>query len=181
MALTLVDFQWKVSVAEAYGSQEETMTEYFGWYYAVVNLFTGGIQFFLAGRILRRYGVASALVLLPASVFCGTSMILAASAQRIGLAAATVLKGTECFKRGINDPALQLMFKALPDAQRRAAITMTHGIAKPIAEIVAAVSLQAVVLVLTPHDISWLLLALIVGWGYIVYGAHSALSENTSN
>lgn len=182
-ALTLVEFQWKVAVADANaGAEAEAdMAAYFGLYYTGVNVVTGVIQLLLAGRILRRFGAAFALTLLPVSLLCGSLLILATSAQQIRISVATFLKGTESLRRGINDPALQLLFKSLPRTQRPAAVTTTHGIAKPLAELTAALFLQSVVLVISPRDISWLLLVLIAIWLYTSSRIYRLLQSTKSS
>lgn len=176
-ALTLVEFQWKVAVAAAHMGDAAEVTAYFGSYYIGVSLITGFVQLFLSGRLLQRFGVVVALLILPMSLLCGSLLVLMISKHQIRLWVATVLKGTESLRRGINDPALQLLFKALPATERHPAITRTHGIAKPLAELAAALLLQSVALVITPHDVSWLLLILIGLWLYGVSRINSLLKS----
>jgi len=179
-ALTFIEYQWKVSVADAKSGVEAAMAAYFGLYYTGMNIVTGVIQLLLAGRILRRFGALFALTLLPFSLLCGSILVLATSALHIRLWVSTLLKSTESLRRGINDPALQLLFKKVSRGQRELAVTKTHGIAKPLAELTAALGLQVIVLLITPAEISWLVLILIAVWFYLVARMYPILRSTFS-
>ncbi|MCA9188877.1 MAG: hypothetical protein R3E01_22780 [Pirellulaceae bacterium] len=162
--LTLIEFQWKVAVFDAHIGEDANVAQYFAGYYLSVNLITGFIQLLLAGRFLQRFGITSALLVLPSSLVLGSVAVITVYTTYIPLWLATILKGSESFRRGVNDPALQLLFKSLPRGERQAAVTQTHGIAKPLSELAAALLLQSVAATISPHDISWVILLLSVFW-----------------
>ena len=72
IASTLVDNQWK-SVVEISISEKNARTAYFGGFFALLNVASFLMQLVISSRILRQFGVAFALLLLPVGLCIGSA------------------------------------------------------------------------------------------------------------
>lgn len=161
---TLVEFQWKASVADLLNRDEARLAEYFGFFYGCVYLATGALQLFVTRRLLERRSVLAGLVAFPVSLLVTGSGILLASVGQVLLWPVTLAKGCDIFKRSMNDPAIQILYGPLESGSRRQAITFVAGIAKPLAEAVAAVALLGLSRWVSVRLLSVLVLALVFVW-----------------
>jgi len=73
---TLVDYQFKNIVQDIF-TVLDLRTAFFGKFFAYLNAFSFCVQFFLTSFVLRRFGVAVALLLLPVGLALGSVAILA--------------------------------------------------------------------------------------------------------
>lgn len=163
IVVTMIEFQWKVAARNTVAT-EDGLTSFFGLYYAAVYLLTGSIQLFVTGRFLRRYGMLAGLMAFPGALLIATTGILATSAGRVGLWAATAAKGCESLRRSIHDPVVQMLYWPMPHGPRRKAIAFVRGIVKPVAEAAAGLLLLKLFLFVPDRQISHLVFVLIVGW-----------------
>ncbi|MCA9143841.1 MAG: hypothetical protein KDB05_13685 [Planctomycetales bacterium] len=161
---TLVEFQWKSSVADLLDRDEAKLAEYFGFFYGFVYLATGTLQLFVTGRLLARRSVLAGLVAFPAALLITGTGILVASVERILLWPVTLAKGCDIFKRSMNDPSIQILYGPLESGPRRQSITFVAGIAKPLAEAVAAVALLGLSRWVTVRQLSVLVIVLVFVW-----------------
>lgn len=161
---TLVEFQWKASVAEHFHREEAKLAEYFGYYYGFVYLATGAMQLFVTGRLLQRRGVLAGLVTFPSALLATAIGVLVFRAERFMLWPVTFAKGCDIFKRSMSDPSIQLLYAPLDSGVRRQAITFVAGIAKPLAEAIAAIALLGLSRWLTLIQISALVAGLVLVW-----------------
>lgn len=164
MVGTLIEFQWKSSVAAAYATKEEQITVYFGLYHAVVNLVTISIQVLLTGRLLRHFGTRTALLVFPTALLASTLGVLFASVDRVVLSAITLAKGCDVAKRSVNDPAILMLYAPLSNGPRRQAITFVAGIVKPCAEAAAALLIIWFASIVSTRAISYVALGLLGLW-----------------
>ena len=72
---TLIDFQFKAAAKAAYASQD-SLTAFFGSYYAGVAIITFFAQVVLTRRLLTGFGLVPSLLVLPVSLFAGSLGIL---------------------------------------------------------------------------------------------------------
>jgi AAA family ATP:ADP antiporter len=161
---TLIEFQWKFSVAESYATNEDQMTRYFGFFQAAVNLVTGLIQIVLTGKILQHCGMRVSLLIFPAALLASTLGVLFSSLDRVALSAVTLVKGCDALKRSINDPAILMLYAPLANGQRRQAITFVLGIVKPVAEAIAALLIIALAEAVNTRAISYFAMVLLGVW-----------------
>ena len=164
---TLIEFQWKTSVAVSFATNEDQMTRYFGFFHAAVNLVTGLIQVLLTGRLAHRLGTRTSLVVLPMTLLASTLGVLFASVDRVVLTAITRAKGCDVVKRSINDPAILMLYTPLSNGPRRQAITFVSGIVKPSAEAVAALLIISFAGIVSTRSISYVALALLCVWLFV--------------
>ncbi len=169
MAGTLIEFQWKSSVAASFAAKEDEMTSFFGFFHAVVNLLTGSIQVVLTGTLLHRFGTRTALLVFPTALLASTLGVLFASFERVVLPAITLAKGCDVFKRSINDPAILILYAPLGDGPRRQAITFVAGIIKPSAEAIAALLIIAFAGIVSTRAISYVALVLVCVWLFVAW------------
>jgi len=164
MVGTLIEFQWKSSVADSFATKEDQMTSFFGLFHAAVNVVTGLIQVLLTGRLLHRFGTRTALLVFPTTLLASTLGVLFASFDRVVLSAITLAKGCDFVKRSINDPAILMLYAPLYNGPRRQAITFVAGIIKPSAEAFAALLIISFAGIASTRAISYVALVLICVW-----------------
>lgn len=83
---TLVEYALKVEAAETYQSGE-SLVRFFAVFYAACGLLAFGIQSLVGDRFLRRFGLAGAVAMLPASVaLLGSFGVAAAKLWTVALA-----------------------------------------------------------------------------------------------
>lgn len=161
---TLVEYQWKVTVAEQLQRDETQLAQYFGTFYGCVFLLTGLLQFFLTAAVLKHRGVIAGLLLFPLALFVSGIGVLLSTSGRMLLAAVSFAKGCDALKRSMNDPAVHLLYTPLPNQLRHQVVTMVAGIIKPIAEATASVVLIVMATTISSRQLSWIVLALIAAW-----------------
>ncbi|MEO1171116.1 MAG: HEAT repeat domain-containing protein, partial [Myxococcota bacterium] len=126
----------------------------------ITGIIGGFIQFFITARILERFGLLIALILLPLMMFGGSVGLIALP---VALSAVTFTKGSEnCLRYTINDSTLQLLYLPLPSALRSRAKATIDGILKPLS-----------------IGLAGLLMALLVGRLDTLLGVHIGLTIET--
>jgi AAA family ATP:ADP antiporter len=85
---TLTDYQLKFVAQETYPSKVE-LVRFFGGFYAIIGVVTLVLQLGLTQYLMRRWGIAGALLTLPFALLPGATAMLWAP----GIAAAVVLRG----------------------------------------------------------------------------------------
>jgi ATP/ADP translocase len=176
-AITLVSFQWKIAVHDAFHYSEDAMAAYFGGYYAVVNVITMMLQITLAGRLLKRFGLLPALLSFPLALGLAAGAMLTASSEKVLLWAATLSKGAESLRRSFSDPAFQLLYGPLPWADRRQLIAAIGGGVKPLVEALAAMAILEVTFLSGARDISYIVAALVFMWVVLAVGCRHHYRE----
>jgi AAA family ATP:ADP antiporter len=164
LASTLVEYQWKVTVAIELHRHEEELARYFGYFYGTVYLLTGLLQLFVTSRVLQNRGVLAGLLAFPGALLAATCTAWLVSAERMLLWPLTLSKGCDTLKRSLNDPSIQVVYGPLEGRLRRQAITFVAGIAKPFAEAVAAVTLLAATPWISSRQLSLVIIVLTWIW-----------------
>ncbi|MFG0253874.1 MAG: MFS transporter [Rhodopirellula sp. JB053] len=162
--LTLIGYQWKVSVSDYWHEDESSLISYFAAYYAIVDTLILTSQLFVAGKFLDRFGIGFALRAYPILL-----AIVAASAFFIDGSLAlvvvfTIARGLDVFRRSMHDPALASAFAMLSKRFRRQSIVVIKGIAKPAAEVISALALFLYATSVTSNEITVLWLGLLIPW-----------------
>ena len=169
MVGTLIEFQWKSSVADSFAAKEDQMTRFFGLFHAAVDLVTGSMQVLLTGKLLHRFGTRTALLVFPTTLLASTLGVLFASFDRVVLSAITLAKGCDFVKRSINDPAILMLYAPFSNGPRRQAITFVAGIIKPSAEAFAALLIISFAGIVSTRAISYVALVLVCVWIFIAW------------
>lgn len=164
VSATLVEFQWKVTAASELYRNKEGLAGYFGYFYGSVYFITGLLQLFVTGQVFRKRGVLAGLLAFPGALVATTLTALVASSGRMLLWTVTLTKGCDTLKRSMNDPATQVLYSPLPRDLRQQAITLVAGVAKPLAEAVAAVLLVVATPWISNRQLSLIILGLLSVW-----------------
>jgi ATP/ADP translocase len=130
LTTTLVDYQWK-SIAKEHYPHPDELTAYFAGFYSFCGLLSLGMQLWGTSRILSRFGVGTALSLLPVGLSVGTSVLTGSPSS---LFAATWAKGADNVLRyTISDATTQLLYLPVPASQRGSAKAAIDGVLRPLA------------------------------------------------
>ena len=173
---TLVDYQFKVIIGESI-SEMNARTQYFGAFFLYTGILGATIQFTVTARLLERFGVLPALLLLPIAMGIGSIGLLLAPALLSGLWAVSISKGSETVLRyTVTDSTMQLLYLPLPPDSRGRAKTFIDGVLKYVA--IGGAGLLLSILVgtfknltgipfgfeLSANSMSWIVLATLATW-----------------
>ena len=165
IVLTLIAFNWKVSVNEYLGPSERQLATFFGWYYAMAGAGTLMVQFFITGRLLSNKSVVFPILILPAMILLLVGLFITGAGIGLGIAFAfyvtTISKSMDAWRRSTHDTAIHLLYTSVKKHRRRGLIGHNHGLVKPGAEIAAGVVLVSSTmwfqnLVLAAASVVWL-------------------------
>ncbi|NKB69258.1 MAG: cyclic nucleotide-binding domain-containing protein [Candidatus Latescibacteria bacterium] len=140
MATQIANYQLDLSLQTTYGDDSQSMVAFLGNFRLWAGIAALFLQFLVAGRLLERFGVAAALLLLPAFMGLGSGAILVAGgvlwATVIPRACDLVLKYT------LNDAALNLLYLPVEGRLRTKAKAILDGMVRsPIASLLGLVFL----------------------------------------
>ncbi len=145
LVLTLVAFNWKVSVGEYLGTSERLLAAFFGWFYAMSGVGTLLVQFFITGRLLANKSVVVPILVLPTMLLLLNVVFVSGGSIGFGMAAlfyiSTFAKGMDTWRRSTHDTAIHLLYTSVEKRKRRGLIGHNHGLVKPGGEIVAGIVL----------------------------------------
>jgi len=172
---TLTDYQFQVIIGDSIPGKDDR-SAYFGSFFGITGLLAGFVQFFITARLIERFGVLFALVLLPAGMLFGSAGLLAVPLIS-GLWAASATKGSENVLRyTVNDSTMQLLYLPVPTAVRGRVKAWIDGILKPVAIGGAGIALAVLVgqvekltgfslgFKLDVYSLSWIVVGLLVAW-----------------
>ncbi|GFZ81501.1 hypothetical protein GCM10008018_29050 [Paenibacillus marchantiophytorum] len=156
VSLTLIDYQFKVILRGTL--QNEALAGFMGSFYGFSGLIALGVQLFISGRILTRFGVMTALLIFPIALLTGSLGILIVPV----LAMAVVVKGSDkVIGDTIYSSVSQLVMFPVPPEWRGKAKGFLDGIVRNGAKGLAAVCLLVVSRFLAPEQLSYLVLVLL--------------------
>jgi hypothetical protein len=145
MVLTLVAFNWKVSVNEYFESNERSLATFFGWYYAMAGAATLLVQFLVTGRLLSNKSVVFPILILPATMLLLVLLFIAGGGVGMGIAfffcVTTMAKSMDAWRRSTHDTAIHLLYTSVKKRKRRGLIGHNQGLVKPGSEIAAGIVL----------------------------------------
>ena len=129
LASQIANYQLDLALQKTYGDDSQSMVAFLGNFRLWAGVAALILQFLLAGRLLERFGVAGALLLLPTCLGLGSGVILVAGgvlwAAIIPRACDVVLKYT------ITDAALNLLYLPVDGRLRAKAKAILDGVARP--------------------------------------------------
>ena len=136
VTVPLVDYQFKVLVKEHFTVMgvvdTDAMSAFMGLFSAVTGVVAAVMQLGITGRLLERFGIVAALLLLPVSILGGLFAMLTAVAS--AFACAVFTKGAEnSLRYSITDATMQVLYTPVPSAARGRAKTFIDGVIKPLA------------------------------------------------
>jgi HEAT repeat protein/MFS family permease len=170
VTVPLVDYQFKVLVKEHFTSatgvvDTDGLSEFMGQFSAATGVIAAVVQLVVTSRLLERFGVVSALLVLPLTLLGG---LVAHVASLVSAYVAVVItKGSEnAFRYSIYDATMQVLYTPVSSQVRGRAKTFIDGIVKPVSGGLAG---AAMVLLVGPLHLPLKSLAvvsavLVVGW-----------------
>ncbi|MBK6403669.1 MAG: hypothetical protein IPF66_00730 [Holophagales bacterium] len=111
------------------------------------------VQFAVAGRLMERWGVLAALLVLPASVALGgvAGLVTGGALWAISLPRAADIS----FKYTLNDSAFNLLYLPLTSRQRTRAKAVVDGTLKPVLAVLLGLAFLAVSRTGSTHVLPW--------------------------
>ncbi len=171
----IVDLQFNWAVERATTSLQER-TQWFGNFVSLLSLVALVFQLFFTSKIHSTLGVGVAMRILPATIGLGSLAILLSSgfSPELLLPAVLALKvGESGVRYSVDQSTRELLFLPIPSAIRIRAKVLLDVLLLRGAEGIAALLLLPVALgFLDPVQVSWLTLALVVGWLFAAGGAY---------
>ena len=157
LVLTFVDYQFKVILKSEL--QNDALAGFMGSFYGFAGLLALVLQMFVAGKVLTRFGVMTAILVFPAVLLVGSVGLLAAPV----LAMAVALKGSDkVVGDTIHSSVQQLIMFPVPPKWRNRAKSFLDGIVRNGAKGLAAISLLALSPILSPQELGYIVIGLLV-------------------
>ena len=130
----LVDYQMKIIISD--NLTETEMASLFGTLYGFIGVISIFMQFFVSGRLISRFGILWALMLLPVALFVGSSMIFILPIVMFGIIAKT---GDQVFRFTIHDLSSQLLWLPVSPQEKNRAKPFIDGTIKNAAAGIAGI------------------------------------------
>ena len=125
----IADYQLDLALQSRYGDSGQAMVAFLGQFRCGAGLAAIALQFFLAGRLMERFGVATVLLLLPLSVAMGSGAVLLTGGV---LWAAAIPRACDVvLKYSVNDAALNLLYLPVGPRLRARAKAILDGMVRP--------------------------------------------------
>jgi len=156
MALTVGDYQFK-AIAKLSYPDRDALASYMAGFYAAMGTLALLFQLVVTPLVLRRFGIASALLTMPVAFLSSTAALLGFP----GLAAATAVKLSDNgLQYTIHDATMQILYFAFPTALRTRVRAILDAMVKPLGYSLGGVLL----VVLSPasgapdllHRVAWM-------------------------
>ncbi len=168
VAITLIDYQWKMSARAAFLGDEDGLAGFFSLYNLFVGLLAFFVQFFLTSRIIERLGILPALTMLPGALVAASSTVLLGSAQVVSLWASTAAAGANSLLRfTVQNTTVQLFFRPVAPDFRPRAEALVEGIIKPVVTGLTGLAIAATVTMVGLRELSYPALALLALWLFL--------------
>lgn len=130
LAVNIVDYQFDLSLKSSFASNPQQLSAFLGSFYFWTGIAGLVLQIFLSGPVMRRFGTAAALMIMPASILTGSFMVLISGAAQW---AVTLTRSSDTiFRYTIHDTSFNLLYVPIPNKLRSHARAMIDGIFKPL-------------------------------------------------
>ena len=182
LVVNIVDYQFDLTLQSTFASDARGMSAFLGTYLFWTGICSAVMQFVVASRVMKRFGLLIALLLVPVSFALGSSFVVVSSGALWAVTMARASGGV--FQHSINAAAVNLLYLPLPADWRARAKAIVDGIFKPVIIGVAGLLFLVLGHVQGVRVVPWSLLVfvLITGWVVIVFRARrqytAALAEN---
>ena len=139
--LTMVSFEWKLSINALYSNDEQSLTRYFGVFYAMTGVITVLLQAFVASWLLKRRNIGFSILVMPVSLLLFNSLFVMGSGVMFLVIVTTCAKAMEVWRRSVHDTTLGYLYTKIKREQRRRTIAFNSALVKPMAEVSVALVL----------------------------------------
>jgi AAA family ATP:ADP antiporter len=173
---TLIDFQFKAAAKMAFASPD-SLTAFFGSYYAWVAIITLLGQVLLTGRFLTAFGLTPSLLLLPVGLFAGSLGILAWP----GLFSTTATRLTDAVLRsGVNQSGMEMLYLPLSAGVRKRVKTFLDVVLQRLGDGAAGLIVLFYTLFMMrsePASLAYFSCGLIILWTTFIFILHGGYLE----
>ncbi len=157
LVLTFIDYQFKIILRGEL--HNDALAGFMGSFYGFAGLLALAVQMFVAGRVLTRFGVTTAILVFPVVLMTGSLGVLLLPM----LATAVLVKGSDkVVGDTINSSVNQLIMFPIPPQWRSRAKSFLDGIVRNGAKGLAGLCLIALSPVLSVRDFSYVVIGLLV-------------------
>lgn len=160
----VADYQLDLAIQNHFGSDSQKMVGFLGQFRFWTGIAAALVQLFLASRLLARFGLKAALLILPLAMGSGSVAVLVTG----GLLWAVLMpRGTDLiFKYTINQTAFNLLYLPVKPNRQRQAKVLISGILNPAMVCFLGISFYLVERYLELPLMAWsyLILLLIIIW-----------------
>lgn len=159
---TVVDNQFSFVVEENIPTKDEK-TAFFGKFFTYLGWAAFVTQFLFTGRLLRRFGVAATMLILPLATFLGSGLFVLAPMLTTGL---LVKIADGSFRYTTHKAALELLYLPVPIAVKNRTKTFIDVFTDRFSKGIAALIVLLFTSVLGLHytSLSWLMMGLALSW-----------------
>jgi AAA family ATP:ADP antiporter len=180
LAQTLIDFQFKNIIQQSYETKD-ALTGFFGSYYAYINIMTILFQFMVTGRVLKRFGVGVALLIMPAALFLGSGVILF---YPVLWAAIFVKTCDDIFSLSVNKWSTEILYIPIPASIKLKAKTFIDVVVERISRGIGGLLLLLLIMAasLGIRQLSIPTLVMLIVWMFLcvrIYKEYVASIEAT--
>lgn len=164
---TVVDNQFSFVVEENIPTKDEK-TAFFGQFFTYLGWAAFITQFLFTGRLLRRFGVAYTMLILPLATFLGSGLFVLMPLLSTGL---IVKIADGSFRYTTHKAALELLYLPVPIAVKNRTKTFIDVFTDRFSKGIAAIIVILVTSVLGLHYtvLSWIMMALSLSWIIMTY------------
>jgi ATP:ADP antiporter, AAA family len=177
---TVAGWQLK-AIAKQTLVQKDVLAAFLGAFAGYAGIASLAAQLLLTTKLLRRFGVGVALLLLPLFLTAG-SIAVAISGS---LLAVTILKGSDAvFRYSVDTSAMQLLYLPVPSGIKVQVKSFIDTVVWKIGDGLSGLTLLifATYLQFTPQQISWIALVLLGVWiAAAVYARHQYVATLRDN
>ena len=157
LALTLIDYQFKVILQGEL--QNEALAGFMGSFYGIAGLLALGVQIFVAGKLLTRFGVTTSILVFPIVLLTGSIGVLLFPV----LAMSVLVKGSDkVVGDTINSSVNQLIMFPIPPQWRNKAKGFLDGIVRNGSKGLAAMGLMILAPLLSAQEFSYVVIGLLI-------------------
>ncbi len=162
---TAADWQFKAIAKESI-IETDALAAFLGSFQGYAGILALVAQLLLTSRVLHRFGVGTALLVLPLALVFGTAGVLAFGS----LAAVSVLKGSDKVLRySVDTSALQLLYLPVPTSIKVQVKSFIDTVVWRLGDGMAGVTLLVFVTYLqfTPRQVGWVNLMGLAAWLFV--------------
>lgn len=164
---TVVDNQFSFVVEENIPTKDEK-TAFFGQFFTYLGWAAFITQFLFTGRLLKRFGVAYTMLILPLATFLGSGLFVLMPLLSTGL---LVKIADGSFRYTTHKAALELLYLPVPISVKNRTKTFIDVFTDRFSKGIAAIIVILVTSVLGLHytSLSWIMMALSLSWIIMTY------------
>jgi ATP:ADP antiporter, AAA family len=130
LAVNIVDYQFDLSLKSTFVSNPQRLSAFLGSFYFWTGIAGLAFQILISSALLRRFGIATALMIMPLFILTGSVLVLVTGAT---LWAVTITRSSDTvFRYTVHDTSFNLLYVPISHQLRSQARAVIDGIFKPL-------------------------------------------------